>query len=308
MLDLPVLHSLRNQVLPFDTVQLITRGNPLRARAFLDYLNPAKGIYTALVEQDGKLVLTGQVTHQGNSRSSNLSFIAPSRGVNGEHFAPLLEYLVDQAGKWGTFHFLVEPDEHSNSFDVFRANGFSVYAWQRVWKFKTGAAIQMPEQNTPHWTPAVDRDQIAIRSLCQSLIPALVQPVENVFDKRVSGWVIRSDCNLIGYADIHQGREGVWVQPYIHPETEHVDLILCDLLNQLQEKSQKPVSICVRSYQAWIESALEELPVLASPRQALMVKHLAMVQKAAISVGVPGFEKSPTKASVVHTEMKQEVL
>jgi hypothetical protein len=289
-------------VVPFDTVQQITRGNPLRARAFLDYLNPAKGVYTALAEQDTKIILAGQVTHTGNSRSSNLSFIAPGRGMTSESFQPLLEFLIEQAGKWGTFHFLVEVDEHSNSFDIFRSSGFSVYAWQRVWKFKPGSSIQIPAEYEQHWSPATDRDQIAIRSLCQSLVPALVQPVENVFDKRVSGWVCRSDCNLIGYADIIQGREGVWVQPYIHPETEQVDLVLCDLLNQLQQKYQKTVSICVRSYQAWIESALEELPVLASPRQALMVKHLALMQKETITVGVTGFEKSPTKASVVNSE------
>jgi hypothetical protein len=295
-------------VLPFDTVQQITRGNPLRARAFLDYLNPAKGVFTALAEQDAKIVLAGQVTHTGTSRSSNLSFIAPGRGMTSESFPELLEFLIEQAGKWGTFHFLVETDEHSNSFDVFRAFGFSVYAWQRVWKFKTGSSIEIPADYGQHWSQALDRDQVAVRSLCQSLVPALVQPVENVFDKRVSGWVCRNDCNLIGYADIIQGREGIWVQPYIHPETEQVDLILCDLLNQLQQKSQKPVSICVRSYQAWIESALEELPVLASPRQALLVKHLALIQPASIPVTVPNFEKNQTKASVVHSEMKQEVL
>lgn len=295
-------------MVPFDTIQQITRGNPLRARAFLDYLNPVKGVYTALVEEDSKILLTGQVTHTGNSRSSNLSFISPGRGMNSEHFLPLLEFLIDQAGRWGTFHFLVETDEHSNSFDTFKGAGFSVYSWQRVWKFKPGSTIQIPTENTQLWTPAVDRDQIAIRGLCQLLIPALVQPVENVFDKKVAGWVCRSDCNLIGYADIIQGSEGIWVQPYIHPEAEHVDLILCDLLNQLQQKSPKTVSICVRSYQAWIESALEELPVLASPRQALMVKHLALLQKASLPIGVPAFEKSPSKASVAHSEIKQEVL
>jgi hypothetical protein len=35
------------------------------------------------------------------------------------------------------------------------------------------------------------------------------------------------------------------------------------------------VYVCVRSYQAWLESPLEELGAEAAPRQAVMVKRLA---------------------------------
>lgn len=291
-------------MLPFDSVQQITRGNPLRARAFLDYLNPAKGIYTAMIESDGKLELAGQITHTGNSRSSNLSFIAPVRGLSSAELPTLLDHLVWQAGEWGTFHLLVETDEHSNSFDVFRSAGFSVYAWQRIWKYKSGAALLTDDETGCIWSPATERDQIAIKNLYQSLVPALVQPVENLFDKRLTGLVCRSDCNVIGYADIISGREGTWVQPYIHPEADHVYSILSHLLKQVGFNEIRSVYICVRSYQAWIESALEELPVLASPRQALMVKHLALLQRATAPVVVPSFEKNRTKASIAHAERK----
>jgi hypothetical protein len=296
------LHGLRSQVLSFDTIQQITRGNPLRARAFLDYLDPARGIYTALVERNGKIVLVGQITHSGNSHSSNLSFIAPIRGLSIEELPGLLEHLAVQAGEWGTFHLLVETDEHSNSFDFFRAEGFSVYAWQRIWKYQTGSNISETDQSGCVWSPATDRDQIAIRNLYQSLVPALVQPVENLFDKRLAGLICRLDGSIIGYADLIFGREGTWVQPYIHPEVEDVHSMIICLFKQVEKRTNGSVYICVRSYQAWIESALEELPVLASPRQALLVKHLALLQPVQSPVTVPSFEKSRTKASVAHAE------
>lgn len=301
-MDLPSLHRLRSQVLAFDTVQQLTRGNPLRARAFLDYLDPARGIYTALMEERGHILLAGQITHAGNRRSSNLSFITPSRGLTSKELPTLLEHLAEQAGDWGTFHMLAEADEHSHCFDILRSSGFSVYAWQRIWKYHPGSPLSAENSNSAEWQPASERDQISVRGLCQSLVPAFVQPIEHVFDKKVDGWICRDDCNLIGYADVIYGREGTWVQPYIHPEAQHVPAILKSLLSRIETRGTKGVYICVRSYQAWIESVLEELPVLASPRQALMVKHLAIVQKALKPILAAAIEKSPGSATVVRAD------
>ena len=150
----------------------------------------------------------------------------------------------------------------------------------------------------------MDRDSIGIKTLCQSLIPALVQPVEPLFDRKLDGLLRRTDGTITGYAEIIQGREGLWVQPFIHPETENVPGLLMDLLNTISKKCTTTVYICVRSYQAWIESALEELPVLASPRQALMVRHLAVMDKELSPMRIPAFEKTGVKPSapVAHSE------
>ena len=114
----------------------------------------------------------------------------------------------------------------------------------------------------------------------------------------------RTDSNVTGYAEVIHGREGLWVQPFIHPETQNVPGLLMELLNTICKKCNTTIYICVRSYQAWIESALEELPVLASPRQALMVRHLAIMEKELNPVRIPAFEQTRVKptAPVVHTK------
>lgn len=296
--------------MPLDTIQLLTRGNPLRTRAFLEYLNPSQGIYTAIIEEAGNISIIGQITHSGNIRSSHISFIAPGRAIFSPHMVEMMDHLAEQAGNWGTFHLLVDADEHSQYFDVLRKSGFSVYAWQRIWKFQPNTAnSRMADFEVPGgaWQPAIERDTIGIKALCQSLIPALVQPVEPLFDRRLDGFFCRSDCNITGYAEVIQGPEGLWVQPFIHPETSNVPGLLMELLNTLGKKCNTTIFICVRSYQAWIESALEELPVLASPRQALMVRHLAVLEKELNPVRVPAFEKARVKPSapVAHSESRK---
>lgn len=259
------------------------------------------------MEDVGQIQLAGQITHASNARSSNLSFITPSRGLTSTQLPALLDHLAAQAGEWGTFHLLAESDEHSHCFDILRTSGFSVYAWQRVWRHHPGTGSLDEALTGIEWSPATERDQISIRSLCQSLVPAFVQPIEHVFDKKLDGWVCREDCSLIGYADVIYGSEGTWVQPYIHPEAQHVPSILRKLLAQIENRGTKGIYICVRSYQAWIESILEELPVLAGPRQALMVRHLALVQKALAPILSPAIEKTPGSATVVRAENTKRI-
>jgi len=294
-------------VLPLDTVHLLTRGNPLRTRAFFEYLNPENGIYTALNEEAGNISIIGQITHEGNSRSSHLSFIAPARAIFSPHIEGMMDHLAGQAGEWGTHHLLVDADEHSQYFDILRKSGFSVYAWQRIWKFHPATARhQVPGFDVPDdaWQPVAERETIPVKSLCQSLIPALVQPVEPLLDRKLDGLVARKNGSICGYAEIISGGEGVWVQPFIHPENENIAGLLMQLLNSFGKKRDTTVYVCVRSYQAWIESALEELPVLASPRQALMVRHLAVLEKEMNPVMMPAFEKSRVKPGipVAHSE------
>jgi hypothetical protein len=259
------------------------------------------------MEESGNITLAGQITHSGSSRSSNLSFITPTRGLTSPDLSGLLDHLSSQAGEWGTFHLLAEVDEHSHCFDVLRKAGFSVYAWQRIWRYQAGSANMPLTPEGVSWQPATERDTITVRSLCQSLVPAFVQPVENLFDKKVDGLICRETCGVMGYADVIHGREGSWVQPYIHPEAQYVPAVLGELLRQVEQRGSRSIYLCVRSYQAWIESALEELPVLASPRQALLVRHLAIVQKAANPVRVPAIENSRSGATVVRMDSAKRI-
>jgi hypothetical protein len=63
--------------------------------------------------------------------------------------------------------------------------------------------------------------------------------------------------------------------PLIHPEARDVGAKLATLINNLTDRKNRPVYICVRSYQAWLEPVLADLGAQAGQRQAVMVKHLA---------------------------------
>jgi hypothetical protein len=124
-------------------------------------------------------------------------------------------------------------------------------------------------------------DEIALRSLYQSLVPPLVQSAEPFVLNSHQGLVYRHKHGEVqGYVESRRGPRGVYLQPVIHPDVEDSQGLLVDLLQALPALYLgRPVYIAVRSYQSWLEAALEDLHGQAAPRQALFVKHLASAQR-----------------------------
>jgi hypothetical protein len=72
---------------------------------------------------------------------------------------------------------------------------------------------------------------------------------------------------------------GIVLFPLIHPEATDVSAKLLSVIHQLPNRGGRPIYICVRSYQAWLEPVLEDLGAKSSARQAVMVKHLTRMVK-----------------------------
>jgi len=77
---------------------------------------------------------------------------------------------------------------------------------------------------------------------------------------------------------------------HIYPDTQNVTERLEDLLHNLPNRHSRPVYLCVRSYQSWLENSLEDLQAEAGPLQAVMVKHLAVGKKVSNSFTLPALE------------------
>lgn len=271
VLDLPLLSRYRRDMLSLDTARILTRGDPLGAAALLSYLDPRRNIYTAVASDDGSSLM-GQVTLREDETSARLTFLAPAEALNGLT-QPLLEHLVTQVGEWGAFHLLAEVNEDSPAFRLLRQAGFAMYAWQRIWKLPASDQVG----NGDIWRQAAETDWPAVQSLYGQIVPALLHPVE-VLPKQVMGLVC-SEGNLQAYVAVNSGPKGVWIQPIVPPDSDCVSEQLAGLTNAVSDWREKPLFVCVRSYQAWLESVLEDLGAEAGPRQAVMVKRLAKLQK-----------------------------
>jgi len=298
ILDLPQLYRFRDEAIGLDTVRSLTRGNPLGAVGLLSYVNPVRHIYSAIANGEETNVLGG-VIHSRHDTFARLLYLAPQSQLDHPHLPDLIENLSTQAGAWGAFHVLAELDEKSDAFVPLRKAGFSVYAWQRMWDM-SGMDGQA-EVGEDAWSRVRPVSLPAVQSLYHQIVPPLLHPIESM-PKTPIGWMSNDGAKC--YVSVAHGVYGIVLTPLIHPEATDVGSKLAALINHLPDRRNRPVYVCVRSYQAWLEPVLADLGAKSAPRQAVMVKHLARLVKDGLPASaVPtGVSVQPSRVSRAETE------
>jgi hypothetical protein len=271
ILDLPLIARYRNDALTLDSTRALTRGHPLGAASLLAYVNPARNMYAA-VANGNEAALVGGVIHARGETYAKLLYLAPASRLDHAALPGLIEHLVAQVGEWGAFHVLAEIEETNNAFPALRQAGFSVYAWQRMWDVSELSTASTAK----NWMRARSVNRPALQSLYHQIVPQFIQPVEPL-SKNAHGLICDGDIKC--YVTLAAGAQGIVISPLIHPEATGVDEKLSSLLNCIPDRRGRPVYLCVRSYQAWLEHALEDLGARPAPRQAVMVKHLVRLIK-----------------------------
>lgn len=297
LFDLPLLYRYRDDALPLDGTRTLTRGNPLGALGLVSYLDPAHHVYSAIVEGSGPPLLGG-ITHSSTESFAKLLFLAPRDGLADEKLPLLLDSLTREAGHWGALHVIAEIDETNYVFTDLRRGGFSVYAWQRMWDI---SPLLDQAVTVKAWRRSRSLQRPAIQSLYYQIVPPLLHPIEPLSD-RSSGLIWNDEVNC--YVSLTSGSNGIVLTPLIHPEVTDVGEKFLSLLNSLPDARGRPVYICVRSYQAWLEPVLEDLGASAAQRQAVMVKHLArLVKEEQTTPPVPsGVSVQPSRTSLMQMD------
>jgi hypothetical protein len=277
--DLALLRSYRDRGLYLDSARVLIHGQMMIPMgALITFLGPSTRIFTFRCDNDspaGK-PLIGQVTYLTGAPYSRLSYLAPEDAVDQPELSALSDYIAIQIGSYGAFHILADVTESSQVFMMLHRAGFAIYARQRVWRLDgdpSGVA------NPVSWRACKSIDELGVRSLYCNVVPGLVQQVEPLPKKDLKGVVHYQDGNLLAFVELKYGRNGVWVQPFVHPDVEGFDRRLVQLLRNLPGRHNRPLYVCVRSYQSWLESAIQAMGAQPGPQQAVMVRHLAVSRR-----------------------------
>jgi len=287
--DFPALHRFRNQSVFLDSALVLTRGPMMVPGALFSYLAPSMGVFTYVLnaEEVGNSPIFGQFIHLMGWPFSHLTFLAPNVALDSLKVPALMEHMMVQSGERGALRLLADVDERLETFETLRQCGFAIYSRQRIWQL-TG----FPDGGSQPavWRPAISQDEIPIRSLYNNLVPALVQQVEPLATQRPKGMVYYDHGDLIAFVELRYGSRGIWAQPFVHPDAQDMARHFLDFLSKVPNRRSRPVYICVRSYQSWLETAIEDLGAEAGPRQAVMAKQLVSQQKAMRAFAIPALE------------------
>ena len=303
--DLPVIHRYRNQCLFFDSTLALTRGPWLEwGRTLFASVAPSRGVFTYLAVGDDHHAqpVLGQATFQPGASSARLTCLGPENVLELPGVGSLLDFIITDLGERGAFHVLAEADECEQACEALHEMGFAIYARQRIWQLNGDpAGTELPTS----WRPCTDQDGINIRSLYNNLTPGLVQQMEPVPTHHPRGMVFYQGQDLLAYVDLKSGPNGIWAQPFVHPDVEDVPARLASLLKNLPDRRQRPVYLCVRAYQAWLEASIEALGAQPGPRQAVMVKRLAISRRVVQTAALPVLEGKQAEPTVPIAQVKR---
>ncbi len=289
--DIPLLHRYRHRGLFLDSIPTLTWGRTLvPAGAVVSPLSAAMGVFTAYYQDEEKShePMIGQISHANGAPFAHFTYLAPDTAIESPVVSPLLESLIKRVGARGAQSLIAEVDENSQTFEALRKASFSIYSRQTLWKIN---AIEKAEDSETSWQRSAPADEINIWRLYNALVPTLVQNVEPTPSGQMNGWVKYQDGELLGFVAMVQGPRGVWLQPFFHPEMEDVGRYLTHLISTLDPKTSRPLYICLRSYQAWLSSVLENMGAEPGQDQAVMVRRLAVPIKKPVLSPLPQIQQ-----------------
>ena len=305
--DIPLLHRYRQNSVFLDSVLMLTRGPTLVPGALLSSLAPAMGFIMAVAEaEDGSAPVIGQATHAHGAPFAHLTFLTPDTAFSEAAISGLVEYMIVLAGERGAMRLLADVDDGTPIFDILHNQGFAIYARQRIWQI-TGWPGKKP-LNSPdsNWRPAGSQDTLAIRSLYNNLVPGLVAQVEPFIAHHSRGFVYYDQGDLLAFVELRYGSRGIWVQPFVHPDAEGVPQSFIEFLQMIPSRNSRPVYVCVRSYQSWLETTVEDLGAESGPRQAVMARQMTISQPVRSKFALPALENGQAEIStpIVNVESR----
>ena len=284
--DLRLLHRLRRDGLCLHAQVAYTRGPHALQTALLDVLTPGRSTHTLVARPllPGDPAAVGQIAHDLGDSVARLGFIGPTAQVDGAVGLRLLDALSQEAGMRGAHNLIAEVDEDQPAFECLRRAGFAVYARQQIWRWEGTPSSEQAYEDV--WRSEVPGDGEAIAWLVANLVPGLVLQVEAAPGRSRRGLLHWAEGELRAYLDLERGPRGVWAQPTIHPAVEAIDMLLAAFLRRSAE-SDRPLYLCLRSYQSWMVGALVRLGFERVAEQAVMVRRLAAAVRRAVPAPLP---------------------
>ncbi|MCY3979500.1 MAG: hypothetical protein OXG23_15490 [Chloroflexi bacterium] len=273
LLDLPLMLRLKQNAIVLHSELGLTEDARGQNSALLSSIVFQRGLHALVARVDEKDVV-GQFRHRPGETNAHIVYLAPTLADDEDDtiWLRMLDAMAEQAGGNGAHTLVGEVETSHRLFETMRRAGFAVYSRQVIWRHGPIAAALRP----PGLTLAAETedDQIGIAALLGSTIPRILQTVMGP-STDMAGLVYRVDGRIEAYLAYSEGKHGVYLMPYLHPEVlSEAPEIIAAALRQIERCRKLPIYICVRGYQGWMENAMLDLGFDPWLEQAVMVKHL----------------------------------
>jgi len=295
LVDLPLIRRLTSSGTVLDSELGLTRDARGPNSLLLSSLLFPRGVYT-LVARSNSQPVVGQFRYRPDDLIAHIVYLAPSLDDHIEDdtvWLHILDAMAREAGKHGAHSLVAEVETSSNLFQTLRTARFALYVRQIIWRH--GPLQPDTAQQPIALTPENENDQIGILSLITNTMPTMLQQVASPPGDMV-GLVYRKNGRIEAYIGVSEGKQGVYLLPYLHPDvmSEAADIITSAIASA-ERACKVPVYVCVRSYQNWLDNVMHALNFEEWVEQAVMVKQIAA------GIKHPGFARMSIQSQLETT-------
>lgn len=296
-LDLLTVRRLVERSLPLDMAVALTSGIGGIEDAALSAVPLTDLGAPTLIVRNGHGDLVGQFRHRLGAPIAQLEFLAPEpQKGDCRDWAQFLEAVVRRAGQRGAHLVCAEIAEDHPALVAFRMAGFAVYSRQVLLR-RDPAPV--PREASDLLRPALDRDSFAITLLHANTVPRLLQQADPLPDG-MAGLVYERDGQIAGYLALIEGKRGVVIKPYFHPEVyDQASAVMEAALTYIPRAAEVPVYVYARAYQDWLRGLLEQVGFWPWAQQALLVKYTVVRVARSEAATAPALEPAPRQTPAI---------
>ena len=228
----------------------------------------------ALALNNLQLYAFGQVKFEG--QGARLNWLLPLGFTEKDPLPELLDNLAMEAGLRGAKFMLASTRVDNCLFETLRRAGYCLYGWQTIWDISRSLGKSKTQQAA--WFKPDSRDALELTRIQRKLLSPAAQSVTALALQALPDFALKIDGVVKGYARVSGFNNKVLITPVLMNTVENAETVLTDLVHEFFSTADK-VYLHQTADTGWLTADLEKLGEQVTPREELLVKHFAAMQK-----------------------------
>ena len=212
-----------------------------------------------------------------SGKGARLNWLLSTQKTGHDPLPELIEHIGLEAGARGARFISAGARVDDCLFEILRRAGFCIFGWQTIWKLDN----RQPKNSIDcpyNWRSSSEKDAPEIEALQRKLLAPAVQSVTEFASTRLPHYVLKGDGGMQGYAFIERSKGLALIKPFLKMDTTDVEGVLGRLMGEFLGDASS-VLLLQTSDQAWLTQTLLGMGSQSSPREELLVKHFAVMEK-----------------------------
>ncbi len=210
------------------------------------------------------------------NQGAHLNWVLPLGFTEKDPIPELLDNLAIEAGLRGAKFMLASARVDNCLFETLRRAGYCLNGWQSVWDISKELGRSRDHQKV--WFKPSSSDALELTRFQRRHLSPATQSVTALAQQVLPDFALRIDGSLKGYAKVSAFNNKVLITPVLMNTIEDAGVVLSALVNEFFSTAAK-VYLLQTADTGWLTVDLDKIGAQASPREELLVKHFAAMQK-----------------------------